>query len=472
MAAASRPCASAAAMAARRACGPERLRGLGAPQAGAVHRAGDQVVLAGALERVGDRRGGDRPVDALQAASTAAISAGDDQRSRGVVDQDPGRPAATRRRTPSRTDSARLSPAGRHAHVGQAGGAERRAHLVLPAGRREHHDLVDARSLARRASTLHSSMGRPASGDEGLGHLAAQAHPGAGGDDDRGGRRWAVIPPSWGRPVDRSGALRMMSSRRSPRREPSRRNLGMGLPGVEARLLSRRRCPRRRFLVALRGALSACEINATFYRLQSESTVTRWAAETPPGLPLRRQGASPADPRRGAPAGRGRPASSSSASWPHSPASATGSARCCCSSRPRAGRDDGVLGDLLACLPPGLPVALEFRHDSWDDPAVVDRIAAAGGTVCISETAGAVPERLPPGPDRPTCACGPSPYSHRGPRGLARPARARVGRAAGVRLRQARGRPGRRPPRRRGPRGVAGQPGLTARLSRAGPACG
>ena len=33
---------------------------------------------------------------------------------------------------------------------------------------------------------------------------------------------------------------------------------------------------------------------------------------------------------------------------------------------------------LLAACPPGLPVALEFRHDSWDDPACAERIAAAG----------------------------------------------------------------------------------------------
>ena len=48
------------------------------------------------------------------------------------------------------------------------------------------------------------------------------------------------------------------------------------------------------------------------------------------------------------------------------------------------------------------------------------------------------------------------PLLARGPRRLARPARARGGRPAGLRLRQARGRPGRRSPRRGRARGVAG----------------
>ena len=34
---------------------------------------------------------------------------------------------------------------------------------------------------------------------------------------------------------------------------------------------------------------------------------------------------------------------------------------------PARERDDGALGEFLACLPPALPFAVEFRHESWLD---------------------------------------------------------------------------------------------------------
>ncbi|MDQ4094763.1 MAG: DUF72 domain-containing protein, partial [Actinomycetota bacterium] len=39
--------------------------------------------------------------------------------------------------------------------------------------------------------------------------------------------------------------------------------------------------PQARFLAHYGRQLSACEINATFYRLQSESTFTKWATAVP-----------------------------------------------------------------------------------------------------------------------------------------------------------------------------------------------
>jgi len=155
--------------------------------------------------------------------------------------------------------------------------------------------------------------------------------------------------------------------------------------------------PQKGFLAYYAGELTACEINATFYRVQSESTVTRWAAETPPGFRFAVKAHRRLTHSRVLPPGEG-----AGEFLERFLESLTGLGD-------RLGvvllqfpatrrRDDGVLADLLACLPPGLPVALEFRNDSWDDDAVTDRIAAAGGTVCVSETVGAVPGRLPPGP--------------------------------------------------------------------------
>lgn len=155
--------------------------------------------------------------------------------------------------------------------------------------------------------------------------------------------------------------------------------------------------PQAGYLAHYAGILTACEINATHYRLQSESAVARWAADTPPGFRFA------AKAHRRLTHARVLPPEAGGAEF---------LARFLDSLAPLGGRlgavllqfpptrrrDDAVLDALLRSLPPGLPVALEFRDDSWADPGVQARIAAAGGTVCVSERDGAVLERLPPGP--------------------------------------------------------------------------
>jgi uncharacterized protein YecE (DUF72 family) len=61
-------------------------------------------------------------------------------------------------------------------------------------------------------------------------------------------------------------------------------------------------------------------------------------------------------------------------------------------------RDDEGLDDLLAALPEELRFACEFRHPSWEEPAVPERLAERRGTLCLVDTEGSVPSRLPPGP--------------------------------------------------------------------------
>ena len=155
--------------------------------------------------------------------------------------------------------------------------------------------------------------------------------------------------------------------------------------------------PQSRFLAHYAGELTSCEINATFYRLQSESTVTRWAGETPPGFRFAVKAHRRLTHTATLPPGEG-----GGEFLERFLESLTGLGdrlgAVLLQFPPSRRRDDGALADLLACLPPGLPVALEFRHASWSDPAIADRIAASGGTVCVSETAGSVLERLPPGP--------------------------------------------------------------------------
>ena len=143
--------------------------------------------------------------------------------------------------------------------------------------------------------------------------------------------------------------------------------------------------------------MSACEINATHYRLQAESVVSRWASAVPDGF------------RFSVKAHR-RITHASTMAWDEPGLAFLGEFLASLEPLgPRLGavllqyppmrrRDDAALEAVLEALPVDLPVAFEFRHDSWHDAAIRDRIARHGATVCISETEGKVLNRLPPGP--------------------------------------------------------------------------
>ncbi len=154
--------------------------------------------------------------------------------------------------------------------------------------------------------------------------------------------------------------------------------------------------PRSRFLDHYSRQLTACEINATFYRLQSEATVSKWAGATPAGF------------RFAAKAHRG---------LTHARGLASGTPRLDFLKtfleslkplRERIGvvlfqfpryrkRDDETLDALLTSLPSDLAYAFEFRHDSWRALDVYARVAGRG-TVVVADTAGDPPPELPPGP--------------------------------------------------------------------------
>jgi uncharacterized protein YecE (DUF72 family) len=155
--------------------------------------------------------------------------------------------------------------------------------------------------------------------------------------------------------------------------------------------------PQDRFLAHYASVLGACEINATHYRLQSESAVARWAEATPPGFRFAAKAHRRLTHTRALPPAEGGDVFLERFLESLIPLGDRLGA-VLLQFPPTRQRDDGVLSDLLSCLPRGLPVALEFRHDSWDDPDVGDRVAAHGGTLCVSDRQGAVLERLPDGP--------------------------------------------------------------------------
>ena len=62
-------------------------------------------------------------------------------------------------------------------------------------------------------------------------------------------------------------------------------------------------------------------------------------------------------------------------------------------------RERGTLEQILAVFTAhSVPVAFEFRHESWDDPGVARAAADAGATRCLADVDGEPPGALPPGP--------------------------------------------------------------------------
>ena len=49
-------------------------------------------------------------------------------------------------------------------------------------------------------------------------------------------------------------------------------------------------------------------------------------------------------------------------------------------------RDDAVLGSFLELLPEGTRAAIEFRHASWHDQAVFDRLRSRNVALCIADS--------------------------------------------------------------------------------------
>ena len=154
--------------------------------------------------------------------------------------------------------------------------------------------------------------------------------------------------------------------------------------------------PQSRFLSHYASVLGACEINATHYRVQSEAAVARWAAETPEAFRFAAKAHRRLTHVRALPPHEGGAAFLERFLESLQPLGARLGA-VLFQFPPNRVRDDAVLEEFLGCLPAGLPFALEFRHESWLDTVVEARVAEAGGTVCVGETAGAVLPRLPEG---------------------------------------------------------------------------
>lgn len=154
--------------------------------------------------------------------------------------------------------------------------------------------------------------------------------------------------------------------------------------------------PQKRWLDFYSSTLGACEINATFYRLQSEETLARWWAETSEpfrfSLKMHRRithsrSIEPDEPR----------IELLKAFFDHAAKLGDKLGVVLLQFPPHRVRDDAALEALIAALPPVGRYAFEFRNETWDSDEVRDRLAAAGATICLSNTDGTAPGALPPG---------------------------------------------------------------------------
>lgn len=138
-------------------------------------------------------------------------------------------------------------------------------------------------------------------------------------------------------------------------------------------------------------------MNATFYRLQSEAAVLRWRRSVPESFRFAVKAHRAVTHRK-----KLDPSADAGDLLARFLASLAplGERLGCMLLQfpPFVERDDGALGSLLGALPAGLPFACEFHHPSWEEPSVWESVAGKGGTICLLETQGAVPDGLPPGP--------------------------------------------------------------------------
>jgi uncharacterized protein YecE (DUF72 family) len=155
----------------------------------------------------------------------------------------------------------------------------------------------------------------------------------------------------------------------------------------------------RDLLTAYAARLNACELNGTFYRHPTESSIAGWLAATPSSFRFSVKAQRGGSLR----AFSGDPATT--VSWLTRPYHAFGDRLSAVLFRVPEGvaRDDARLDALLAAWPPELPLTLELRDPSWVDDDVHARVREANAVLCATE--------LPDDPAPPTLrATGPFLY--------------------------------------------------------------
>jgi uncharacterized protein YecE (DUF72 family) len=157
------------------------------------------------------------------------------------------------------------------------------------------------------------------------------------------------------------------------------------------------RLPQSGFLEHYGKMLTACEVNATFYRVQPASALERWNASVPDEFRFTVKAHRRLTYRKNLAVDEGTTAFTGD--FLASLVPLRSKLGCLLVQVPEfVERDDAALAALLDLLPGEMRFACELQHGSWDVPQVAAMLAERGGTVCVREEEGGVPEALPPGP--------------------------------------------------------------------------
>ncbi len=124
------------------------------------------------------------------------------------------------------------------------------------------------------------------------------------------------------------------------------------------------------------------EVNYTFYRMPNAKTVAGWDRETPAGFTFTLKA-----PQRITHIARLRDVAEPLGYFLDTTA-ALGDKRgpLLFQLPPTFKKDAGRLDDVLARLPAGLRAAFEFRHPSWLDDEVYERLRAANAALCVADS--------------------------------------------------------------------------------------
>ncbi len=149
--------------------------------------------------------------------------------------------------------------------------------------------------------------------------------------------------------------------------------------------------PQKRFLEHYATKLTAVEINATYHRRQEEATLKGWVESVPEPFRFVVKAHRAITPRAQDPALLNDFVADMNALGPQLAAIFFQFPL------KRDGNEDGF-EKFLANLDGTVPAAFDLKHRSWHTPDIAERVADAGGTLCLPDREGKAADALPPGP--------------------------------------------------------------------------
>ena len=140
--------------------------------------------------------------------------------------------------------------------------------------------------------------------------------------------------------------------------------------------------PARKMLPYYAQRLETVEINYTFYRLPTQRLLAGWSEATPPSFAFTLKA-----PRRITHEARLRRCEEVTGAFCEAASSLGDKLGALLFQLPPTFKKDiPVLDAFLGMLPPGARGAFEFRHPSWHDDAVFERLSAAGQALCVADS--------------------------------------------------------------------------------------